>query len=254
MSGTYSILNIGYSALLAQRVASNVISHNIANVNTTGYSRQSADIEATVAYPSSAGTIGAGVEVNSIVQQRDSLLERSSLGATSDQGFSSSQLEVLQSAETVVGVGSNDAIGSALSSFFSALQTLSNNPAGTVERQGVLNAATSLSSTFSQVRTNLSDTRAALDTSVSGIVGEIQQRADQIATLNREIRITEAGGGNANDLIDQRATLVSEIAERIGVGTFTDKDGNLNVMLSGGGALVEGDQSAKFNHRGRSGK
>ncbi len=76
-----SILNIAKSALSANQTAIQTISHNIANVNTPGYSRQEAVLEEAPPTPSSLGLMGNGV----VVEQNKSYLDQNTQNSISAQ-------------------------------------------------------------------------------------------------------------------------------------------------------------------------
>jgi len=57
-----SILNIATSGLLAYQKALSTTGHNIANVNTEGYSRQIVTLESRSPVSDSGGFIGTGVQ------------------------------------------------------------------------------------------------------------------------------------------------------------------------------------------------
>lgn len=246
MAGTFDILGIGWSALSSHRLAGEVVGHNMANAATPGYSRQRADLLARDPWLGRPGPIGTGVDVRGIQQARDDLIERSLLGAGAGQGFQSQRVQVLTTLESAFGVGADDAIDRTLQDFFSALQDLASNPGGAAERVAVLAAGRSLGDAFRVQRARLEEARAALDGQVAGMVGDIQSRLEQIAELNRDIRIQEASGGSANDLRDRRSLLANEVAERIGVVTVADDQGNLNLALSDGTLLVNGERAARL--------
>lgn len=73
MASTFFGLHIGSSALSSFQVATNTTANNIANVKTTGYTRQEATLQAKDAINVTAryGSVGTGVTVTSIKQQRD---------------------------------------------------------------------------------------------------------------------------------------------------------------------------------------
>src|SRR3546814_11080991 len=60
------ILATGSSALLAYQAALNTTSHNIANANTAGYSRQRVDLVSKLGDGSGSGYNGNGVHVDKI--------------------------------------------------------------------------------------------------------------------------------------------------------------------------------------------
>ena len=68
-----SVLGTGTSALLAFQRALGTVSHNVANVNTDGYSRQRVDLEARVGQNTGAGYVGAGVSIQKLQRLADGL-------------------------------------------------------------------------------------------------------------------------------------------------------------------------------------
>src|SRR5438105_805431 len=75
MSGLMGELEIARRALLAQQSALSVISHNIANANTPGYTRQEALLGATDPQDFFPGQVGTGVAAEQIRRLRDSLTD-----------------------------------------------------------------------------------------------------------------------------------------------------------------------------------
>ena len=82
-----SILSIGVSALLTNRQAMDTTGHNIANVNTEGYSRQRVDFATRTPQMTDVGMVGSGVKTAQIARQYDDFLAtqvRSSQSTTSE--------------------------------------------------------------------------------------------------------------------------------------------------------------------------
>ncbi|NMB74008.1 MAG: flagellar hook-associated protein FlgK [Myxococcales bacterium] len=246
MAGTFDLLGIGWSALASHRLAGEVVGHNMANAATPGYSRQRADLLARDPWLGRPGPIGTGVDVLGISQARDEFVERSLLGANAGLGFQSERVQVLTTLETAFGVGADDPIDRTLQDFFSALRDLASNPGGAAERTAALAAGRALGDAFRLQRTRLEQARSALDGQVAGMVSEVQSRLEQIAELNQQIRLQEASGGSANDLRDRRAMLANEVAERVSVVMVADDRGNLNLALTDGTMLVNGERAARL--------
>src|SRR3546814_1205227 len=78
------ILATGSSALLAYQAALNTTSHNIANANTAGYSRQRVDLVSKLGDGSGSGYIGNGVDVDSVQRITDALVNARLQGSNSD--------------------------------------------------------------------------------------------------------------------------------------------------------------------------
>jgi flagellar hook-associated protein 1 FlgK len=122
-------LNVGLSGLFAAQRALDVTAHNIANVNTPGYSRQR--VEQSAARPTTGavpmlgpGAYGRGVSITGVRQMRDALVDARILDASSDQGAADVTVDATNAAQAVVGT-LDEGLGTDLSAFWSAWDELS---------------------------------------------------------------------------------------------------------------------------------
>jgi flagellar hook-associated protein 1 FlgK len=240
MSGILSILQIASRALMAEQLGVEVTGHNVANVNTPGYSRQRVNFVTSYPVPSPWGPLGTGVKIQGIERAFDPFItarlnEKNSL--LSDYQTRSATLEQVATFfnETREG-GVNDL----LSQFFASWHDLADNPSGAGERQALLYRALTLCDTLNFRANQLVQERLALLQQVGPIVEDINGHTSRIAQLTREIMETEDNGHTANDLRDQRQLEISRLSQLIGVRTFTTGDGTLSVTLANGLPLVEG--------------
>jgi flagellar hook-associated protein 1 FlgK len=72
MSGISMLMNIAQRALLAQQMGIDVTGHNIANVNTPGYTRQELVLQSSEETPLTGLKLGDGVFAQSVTQDFDS--------------------------------------------------------------------------------------------------------------------------------------------------------------------------------------
>lgn len=238
------ILATGSSALLAYQSALNTTSHNIANANTEGYSRQRVDLGAKLGQGSGSGYIGAGVDVTSVQRITDGLinarLQTSNSAYARINAYSSyaAQVDTLMS-------DSGTSLSAPLQSFFDAANALANAPTSSAARQSLLGAAQSLSSRIGTMQTQLDGMASGINQSLSSTVASINDDAKALAKLNDQIVDAQSryGGQPPNDLLDQRDLLVQKIASNIGITTAQQDDGSLNVFTASGQALVLGKQA-----------
>src|SRR5262245_7887458 len=101
MSG--GLLGIARSALFAHQTSLQVISQNIANAETPGYSRQEAALVASTPQSFTFGNVGTGVMVDTIVRKRDLLLDEQYRTANSGSGEASSRRDSLNSIQNIFG-------------------------------------------------------------------------------------------------------------------------------------------------------
>jgi len=248
--GMYSALNIGRDALLTHQRGIEVTGHNIANVNTPGYSRQRLVLTAKDPIPTWAGELGTGVQGIQIERIVDSYLSDQINNSAQDLGRWESQRDSLERVEIVFDETTGYGLNNAMSEFWNAWQDLSNNPSGSAQRNLLVGISTNLSNTFNNTYSELVEIQNDIDSSISDTVSKINQLAAQIADLNYKIESIEASGQNPNDYRDERDQLLKELSQMIdftsteasdGVVTVTLGDGNDLVSSSGASSLVAND-------------
>lgn len=237
----YGALNIARWALLSQQTAVEVAGHNIANVNTEGYTRQQAVIEAAHPIPTIPGQIGSGIKITEIKRAYDNFLGSQINFETNLLGKWTSKEEALSRAEVVFNETTGGGLNKYLTEFWSAWQNLSLNPAGETERQAVLGKGKLLSDTFNKLSTDLKRIRDDIDKKIVSVVDEVNQFTGQVVELNRVIHESEVTGENANDLRDKRDLIIKKIAERMDVNYYEDSTNNeVIVYTAKGRPLVMG--------------
>jgi len=246
--GLSAAMEIGKNGLNIYRIATEVTSENIANVNTQGYSRQRVLLESAPPTLHNGFPLGTGVQISVVERYYDGLLQQQLVSAQTTQGFDTSKSTVLQQIEPYFNEVSNDGIGTALSNFFGAWQDLTLNPGGTSERQVVITRAQILSDNFQSVSRGLNDAIATQNATLVPLTDSINSTLTNIAQLNGQIKSTELLSGNANEMRDQRDQLVRDLSQKIGI-TFTENvDGTTDIKYADGGAeLVTGSNAGAFS-------
>ncbi len=236
-----NILGIGTSALLSLQNALNTTGHNIANVNTEGYSRQRVDFVTTPPQLGSGAFIGSGVTVDSVRRVYDQFLVDEVRGRTASQSNFESFHTLSSRLDSIV-ADSATGIGPTLQSFFNAVQDVANNPAGIPERQVLLGEANVLADRFHNLNNAFNSLNDEINSRLEVLTSEINSLARNIAELNNDIaRATAlAGGQPPNDLLDTRDLLITELSGKVGVTTVVQSDGSINVMIGNGQPLVIG--------------
>ena len=208
--------------------------HNIANVNTKGFSRQQTDLQVAAPNTYIAGrviNIGSGVNLNQITRSRDRFLESRRQDVGGDQGRAEANLSLLERVQSSFLDVSGKGISSSLDAFYNSWSSLANDPSSQTNRQGVLASARDLAT---KVRAAYGDLKSTLDSQtkqVSDTISTIQTYANHIAELNEQIRANMAGGGQPNDLMDQRDQAVSELSNLVNVDTHLGSDNSLSVFV-----------------------
>ena len=239
MSGLTGIFDIGKLSLLASQRALQVVSQNLANANTPGYSRQEVVLEQTAPSGANGFQTGTGVTIAQVRRLVNSFLESQITVSQQDLGWLQAQADSYVRLEGIFSDSNDQGISKQLSEFFNALRNVAGNPQGQTERTVLLAQATALTSQFNQTAADLIQARKDLNTQVLQTITEVNTLAAQVAVLNGKVAAAETSGQAANDLRDQRGQLLNELAKRIDIHTFEDPSGQVQVFVGRGNILVE---------------
>ncbi|KGK86051.1 flagellar hook-associated protein FlgK [Clostridium sp. HMP27] len=224
MSGLFGTLNIGKSGLFSNQKVINTISHNIANANTEGYSRQRAELQTTRPYSnpslnssSEAGQVGTGVEVSQITRIRDTFLDfqvREELGI---DGWYSGRDKFLTEIEGVFNEPSETGLSSLISKFFGSWQELSKQSETSNARTVVVEQSQALTNELNHTYNKLQGIKENAQDLIKQTVFEANKILDQITQLNQEIIQVSVAKNNPNDLMDRRDVLLDQLSEKFGI-------------------------------------
>lgn len=236
-----SLISIGLSGLNASQTALSVTSNNISNAATTGYSRQSALQSASMVQNLGVGYVGTGTTVSDIRriynQYMDSQLQTGT-ALSADATAYAAQVSATDKLLSDSGTG----ISSALTSFFTALQSASSTPNDNSARQLLLTQSKGLSDRFNSISSQLTQQNTAINAQLNTLAGQVNDLAKSVASLNKQIGALTAGGSTPNSLLDARNEAVRQLNELVGV-TVQQSNGNYDVYLGSGQALVNGVSS-----------
>ena len=238
MAGLFEGLELGKRALIAHQYGLTTAGHNMANVNTPGYSRQRVNLSATDPMVTSVGRFGSGVRISSVLQVRDLFLTAQYRQGNDQLNRWSARQQAMNEVENVFQEPSDEGFNKTLDEFFAAWQTLSQNPESSAGRAAVREQASLAVNAFQQMSNRLADLEQSLDDQVEGLVTKINGLGENIAELNRQIARSELGGNKANDLRDRRDQLIDELSQYADVRTIEMKNGVERVFL-GSMELVE---------------
>lgn len=239
---TFSGLSTALSGLWATRQSMDVTGHNIANANTPGYSKERVNLASVAGSTipsrwSSSNPTGSGVQVVSVDRLHDALLERRAVTEHGNLAYASTTSDVMSNLEGVLQEPSDNGLQSQLSSFWSAWSDVANHPGDTSSRAVVLQDAQSLSNSLNQVQGQLVDQWKGQREALGTLVSSVNATAAHIGQLNDAIR--RSGDVPPNDLLDQRDTLVRQLADQVGASAHPNKDGTEDIYI-GGSAIVTG--------------
>ncbi len=226
---TFSGLNVALRGLLAQQRALDVTTHNIANANTEGYSRQTAVMVAAEPLANVSlwgmlvpGQLGQGVSVEAYQRIRDVFTDTQLRGQLSEQARQEVAYRELSGVELAFPEPGPDGLQAIMNDYWSTWQNVASNPENLGARQALAQQGEALAAAFRDTARTLSDMRASVDVEIgrtpvaggpsSGAIGEVNSIATRIADLNNQIHRLTSSGQTPNDLLDHRDRLLDDLS------------------------------------------
>ncbi|GIJ50841.1 flagellar hook-associated protein 1 [Virgisporangium aliadipatigenens] len=244
---TFNGLSTALTSLYANRRGMEVTAHNIANVNTPGYTRQRANLQAIAgpAIPgltSQASPVGDGVMVESVQRLRDIFLEsRGRIEHAAAEYLGTQQIQ-LGRIEQAFAEPSDEALQAQLDEMWASFSDLSLRPNSTAARSSVVSRATIVADTIRGNGDQLSTQWDTALTELNAMILDVNSTTAAVAQLNEGIMAATAVGQQPNDLMDQRDALVMKLAELTGARGVPRDNGVTDVLLNGS-VLVSGNHS-----------
>lgn len=244
MPSTFFGLNIASSAMSAFQTAVNTTANNVANVQTEGYSKQVANREAGGALRvwQRYGTIGTGVITTSITSARSVYYDTKYWENQASLGFYNTKVNFLNQIENYFEDEEDVSQGftTIFSNLFNQMNELSSNAGDENVRQNVISQAQIFTSYFHDVGEGLNRIQEDCNEQIKVLVDTINSCAEKIAALTKQINSIEIQGGTANELRDQRAMVMDELAEIVPVSAIEAPVANSNYpdMYTGGTTYV----------------
>ena len=239
------LLATSVSGLLAFQQALDVTSNNIANVDTPGYSAETANLAEAPGQFTGAGYIGGGVDVASITRAYNQQLAQQANTSQSSYSSYSTLATQAQQIDNMLSASSTG-LSASLQSFVNALQTVSTSPTSTSARQALLSQGQALAQQLQSYNAQIGQYGAQLEAQVGTEVAQINTLAGNIATLNQQIGAGSTSGQTPNQMLDQLDNLVNRLSKYVSVQTVTQSNGTVDVFIGSGQALVSGGNAAQL--------
>lgn len=242
--GTFGSFTQARLAIYAAHKGLSVTGNNIANVNTTGYTRQRLEQSSFGAsgadryYSSFDSRVGNGVLCTGLTQLRDPYLDIRYRGEMANVGSMDAKLGGLENIQAVldeVGKG-DDAFGiieAQLSDMVAKLRQLSDQTGHSLYDIQVRASADTLTKQLNAYASRLQEVYKNNMASYQQDVSKVNGILTNIRDLNATIRKNEIHGDNSLELRDERNLLIDQLSQYMKVDvTYTTED-------IGGGQWVE---------------
>ena len=239
------IVATALSALQTNSAALNVISNNVANINTQGYAQRTIN-EQTL----TAGGQLEGVDIADVQRVVNQFLQQEQLYAGAGSSQYSAQTNVYSQLNAVLGQPSDStSLSSQLDAISTALGSASLSPNASASQQSVLSAFQQTASTISNLSTQITGLQGQVDQQISSSVGTVNGLISQIYSLNQQIQTASASGDTSSGLLDQRDLAIQNLSQLIGVHISQQSNGDVSVSTEDGVNLV-GSTYAQLSYSG----
>lgn len=243
---TSSLLNIGSSSLAAAQGSLATISHNIANVNTPGYSRQEVQLATAGGWYTGAGFFGRGVELTTVRRLYDQFLTATVQSAAARSAADTVRASGLQALDGLF-ADPELGIGAAVDALFSAAGDVANQPADPSARQSFIARAGQLAQRLTRVGSEIAALARSADARLAQDATQVNARLGEIARLNARIGDAMARGHAPNDLLDQRDAALQGLNALLQVHVLAQDDGSVSLFTASGAPLLVGNQVARLD-------
>ncbi|NIB43251.1 flagellar hook-associated protein FlgK [Pseudomaricurvus alkylphenolicus] len=240
------LLDTAISGLQTSQTALRTTGHNIANANTPGYSRQRVEISTTLPNQLGSGFVGTGVKLDSIQRTADEFVIAQLRKDTTLAGELDAFHENVRQLDTLLSDPSTG-LSSGLDQFFAVMENGADDPTSIPSRQLVISEAGNLVNRFNTLYESVFTISENVNSKLEVSLSQINALASNIANLNDAISL--AGGIDStppNDLLDQREEAMRQLSELVAIGVVAQDDGQVNISIGSGQALVVGSDSREL--------
>ena len=242
------LLNSASSALLATYAQMQTTSHNIANVNTPGYSRQEVLLSTAGASFSGSGYVGRGVNATDVQRRYDQFVSTEVVVNTAQNAADAAHANALSRVDQLF-ADSASGIGAAYDDLQLALADVATRPGDLSARTTFLSRAQALASVVRQNDEQLAAISSSINQQIGHAVTQANTTLQQIARVNNQIGRFANTTAVPNDLLDERDLLLEQLNGQIKASAFINQDGSATVFALSGQALVLNDSAVRFEIR-----
>ncbi|MBC7905308.1 MAG: flagellar hook-associated protein FlgK [Rhodospirillaceae bacterium] len=228
-------LNTALSGLLTSQRGLDVISQNVTNVNTKGYTRKVMNQDSKV-----LNGRGAGVQEGAVTR----MVNEGLLKDIRRQNSNTGKLEVEQNfyprLDDLFGeVADNTSIAHKMNDLFTAFQTLGSQANKPATQWSTMQSAQDVADSMTTMTKSLQDMRVEADQEIEAAVNQINELLTNIHDLNQKIVKNGAVSSGTSDLEDKRDTALTDLAKLVDVQYFQRSDGSMTIYSTSGQMLLD---------------
>ena len=224
MTGLFGSLGTATRGMTANQAALQTSSHNIANTNTDGYSRQRVNLQAEASYHlAGVGSIGMGVKVGSVERIVDDFVIGQVRNANSTYTYYEQKADILGQLESLMNEPSDNGLSKQLATMFDSWTALANNPELDTSKTLVLENSSTFADTINQMGKQMTQLQSDTLDTIEKSALDFNEKVKQLQSLNEQIYGLTTSGETPNDLLDRRDSLLKDLSGLAGIETKTDQ-------------------------------
>lgn len=245
--GLSAALYNAISGMSTNQTSINLVSENVANAQTQGYTKKTARLENAV-----NGTSSAGVRIADITRDIDLLLQSQLRSEISNEGESAVKADLLGRLDQLLGVpGDTGSLDVTYDEFVDSLRGLSDSPNSVEARTSVINQATALAGQLVSLSTKIQELRSEGEAGIERSALEVNRLITELAAVNEKIGVGGATTSGEQGLLDQRDMIVTEMSQYLEIKVQATESGQARVYTSTGHLLIDGSYTQKLSFDGR---
>ncbi len=245
--GLSQALSSAIAGLQVNQAGLTLISANVANANTPGYTRKTIDQVA-----SGGDGTSLGVRTGDVQRQLDQYIQQQLRVENSGASYADTRAQMYQQLQDVYGQpGAADTLETVYNHFTSALQALSTSPDDPSARNAVVSTAQLLAGTLNETTTGIQSLRETAESGISNAVTQANEAMSQIASLNQQITAAPQNDAATATLMDQRDSYIDQLSQLMDIKVVQNANKQVSIFTNSGTQLV-GAQAAQlsFNAQG----
>jgi flagellar hook-associated protein 1 FlgK len=240
MSKIWSMIDVGKRSLMNSQTGLQTVSHNIANKETEGYSRQRVEMKTNDPIGFGKTRIGTGAKTGAVTRTNNPYLEKQISNESAVLGMADGRAEALSRVEQVYNEQLNKGLNKHVGEFFNSFRELGASPESQASRTLVKETASYLAKDFQRIDKQLTEVQNDIDFQIKKHVEEINNMTREISSLNMKIQSVEMQGAEANDERDRRDLLVKKLGGLINIRYAESESGALAITAGSTAVLVSG--------------
>lgn len=244
--GSFQGLELARKALFAQQGALYTTGHNIANVNTDGYSRQRVNFVTDSPFPQPSrfmpnipGQVGTGVNIGTVQRVREHFLDMQYRAENSRAQYWDTKSEAIKRMENLLNEPSEEGLNTQMDLLWQSLEDLVNDSDNSGARSVVAQRALAFTETFNHLSKSLQAVQKDLKDQIDVSVKSVNSLMEQIHNLNEQIKKIEPHAMLANDLYDERDRLIDNLSEYMNIKVTYSSSGGNALDIADGLASIE---------------